>query len=321
MALLKIRFRRDVFEIVISLDRSVSDLFTYLRDVIDLEGLRCRLIIGGRSFQFHESDPGIENEWILLKELSSTSATAILLASSDEDLERMKKFKPDPLLKGLDAEQIEHEKRVSLTYDLSHNNPWGIAAAQDPDFRFERFQVLYKRLEPPPFSAEKLLTKLATDPAIVQIMRARRFKVATLCELDPLDADIEQFKKGEGDKCLLGWNKNYGERIALRLRTNDLQGFRRYDDIVTTLIHELSHNVVGPHNNAFWTLFNQLKEDYRSFHIRRDDAPKLSDPRVQAVSKLSNFPDCESVSSGNSSYRRATVHEMRAARLAALDKK
>ena len=40
-----------------------------------------------------------------------------------------------------------------------------------------------------------------------------------------------------------GVNINAGQEISLRLRTDDLRGFRRYDSIRQTLCHELAHMV------------------------------------------------------------------------------
>jgi len=52
----------------------------------------------------------------------------------------------------------------------------------------------------------------------------------------------------------------------LRLRTDTLKGFRPYKDIMNTLIHELTHNVWGPHDHNFWKLFGELKAQYMRFH-------------------------------------------------------
>lgn len=40
--------------------------------------------------------------------------------------------------------------------------------------------------------------------------------------------------------------QNHGEEISLRIRTDDLKGFRKYESIKKTLLHEL---VSLPHNN------------------------------------------------------------------------
>ena len=67
--------------------------------------------------------------------------------------------------------------------------------------------------------------------------------------------------QAKGD-CLLGYNTNHGMRIDLKLRTDDLSGFRPYSELASTLIHELSHNWVGEHNSLFWTNFGQMRVEY-----------------------------------------------------------
>ena len=46
-------------------------------------------------------------------------------------------------------------------------------------------------------------------------------------------------KVGVSPVCILGVNINAGQEISLRLRTDDLQGFRRFASIRETLCHEL----------------------------------------------------------------------------------
>lgn len=41
------------------------------------------------------------------------------------------------------------------------------------------------------------------------------------------------------------------QEIQLRLRTDDLLGFRKYERIRDTLMHELAHNEFGDHDNNF----------------------------------------------------------------------
>lgn len=43
--------------------------------------------------------------------------------------------------------------------------------------------------------------------------------------------------------CSVNHIQNHGEEISLRLRTDDLKGFRKYDSIKKRLLHEL---VGGP---------------------------------------------------------------------------
>jgi hypothetical protein len=247
------------------------------------------------------------------------------MASTAAEVQRVKNIRPDPLVKGFDQEDRDNLRRAQRTARLENENPWGSGAIQDSEFNFDRFEVLYKRTIPPPFDAEKLLKKLATDPAIVNIMAKNKFKVGTLCELDPEDADMEQASKGESDKCLLGWNRNFGERIALRLRTDDFQSFRNYSSIANTLIHELVHNIHGAHNDDFWRLFNQFKEEYQRFHSGRRNAAsvgsemaRLSTATITSVRDITRPKQPPEHSS--SEPKAASLDEVRKARLKALDK-
>jgi len=118
--------------------------------------------------------------------------------------------------------------------------------------------------------AMELLEKLSTDPGIIAIMRERELVVGTLGEMDPIDDRIMQKMQQEhGDNsCLLGYNTNRGLRIDVKLRTDNLRGFRPYPELVSTLIHELSHNWVGDHNLLFWTNYAQMRAEYLYTHAR-----------------------------------------------------
>src|SRR5204862_4860139 len=59
----------------------------------------------------------------------------------------------------------------------------------------------------------------------------------------------------------LGLNRNAGEVIELRLRTDVYDGYRDYKSIRKTLCHELAHNVHGPHDSKFWALCKQIEQE------------------------------------------------------------
>lgn len=58
--------------------------------------------------------------------------------------------------------------------------------------------------------------------------------------------------------CVLGYNVNRGQEISLRLRTDDLRGFRKYARIRETLVHELAHMVWEEHDDRFKTFNSQV---------------------------------------------------------------
>merc|ERR1712183_206072 len=152
---------------------------------------------------------------------------------------------------------------------------WGDATQQHKDYKFCRLHACtdhsfgHRSTETTPhaFRAMELLEKLSTDPGIVSIMKERELVVGTLGEMDPIDDRIMMKTESHGG-CLLGYNTNHGLRIDIKLRTDDLSDFRQYPELVSTLIHELSHNWVGEHNLLFWTNYAQMRAEYLCTHAR-----------------------------------------------------
>lgn len=64
---------------------------------------------------------------------------------------------------------------------------------------------------------------------------------------------------------LLGINVNRGQKICLRLRyPGDKNQFLPLEQVVDTMLHELSHNVHGPHDAKFHALWDQLRSEYEA---------------------------------------------------------
>eukprot|EP00041_Stephanoeca_diplocostata_P037970 m.1463190 g.1463190 ORF g.1463190 m.1463190 type:complete len:567 (+) comp25134_c0_seq52:212-1912(+) len=114
---------------------------------------------------------------------------------------------------------------------------------------------------PGPYEAESLLRRLANDRGIRAIMQEHKWTVHRLTEFAP---SLSTGIVGVTDSCLLGYNKNKGQEISLRLRTDDFEGFRYYNIIVETLIHELCHMEHSDHDAAFWRLNSQLTKEYKT---------------------------------------------------------
>ncbi|GAN03547.1 WLM-domain-containing protein [Mucor ambiguus] len=61
---------------------------------------------------------------------------------------------------------------------------------------------------------------------------------------------------------LLGMNTNKGWKINLRLRPHyDETQFLEYQDILGTLLHEMAHIVRGPHDEHFYKLLDELRQE------------------------------------------------------------
>lgn len=83
--------------------------------------------------------------------------------------------------------------------------------------------------------------------SISYLMRENGFKVGSLVEFYPRD------------KRLLGMNVNRGMKIMLRLRNpNDEFQFLPRESIMGTALHELTHNLFGPHDNKFYAKLDEL---------------------------------------------------------------
>lgn len=103
--------------------------------------------------------------------------------------------------------------------------------------------------------AREILTTLANDPGIKACMAKHRWTVGSLAELYP-EGDV-----GESEVCVMGLNKNKGQQILLRIRTDDLKGFRKLLSIREVLYHELAHNVHLAHDGNFFKLMRQIKKE------------------------------------------------------------
>ena len=74
--------------------------------------------------------------------------------------------------------------------------------------------------------------------------------------MDPRDDQIMKKKQQEG--VFVRIQRNMGARIYVKLRQDD-GSFNDRDALMKTLLHELCHNVVGPHNAVFFALYADVR--------------------------------------------------------------
>ncbi|KAI2469568.1 WLM-domain-containing protein [Annulohypoxylon bovei var. microspora] len=100
-----------------------------------------------------------------------------------------------------------------------------------------------------------ILKKVAS--LVKPMMRARGWKVGQLTEFYP-----EQHN-------LIGLNVGRGQKICLRLRyPSDRNQFVPIEQVIDTMLHELAHNVHGPHDEKFHALWNQLREEHEALIMK-----------------------------------------------------
>lgn len=107
---------------------------------------------------------------------------------------------------------------------------------------------------PDPDRSQRFLERLADDPGIKAAMRSHKFSVGLLTEMNPAEHTTQESRT-------LGLNRNRGEVVELRLRTDRYDGYRDYKVIRKTLCHELAHNVFGEHDRNFWDLTGQIEKE------------------------------------------------------------
>ena len=127
----------------------------------------------------------------------------------------------------------------------------------------EEAQYTFMTLRPLPYLPNperslQFLQRLKDDAGIKAAMRKHKFTVPILTEMNPIEHTQSNH---EGTSRTLGLNRNQGEVIELRLRTDAYDGYRDYKTIRKTLCHELAHNVWGPHDRNFWDLCKQIEKE------------------------------------------------------------
>ncbi|KAF2771610.1 WLM-domain-containing protein, partial [Teratosphaeria nubilosa] len=115
---------------------------------------------------------------------------------------------------------------------------------------------------PNPEKSQRFLERLANDAGIKASMRKHGFSVGLLTEMNPAEHTTHESKT-------LGLNRNRGEVIELRLRTDAYDGYRDYKVIRKTLCHELTHNVWGDHDRKFWDLCKEIEKEVERNDWRR----------------------------------------------------
>lgn len=141
-------------------------------------------------------------------------ASLTLLASTAEEVDQASSAK-DLRIRGFEDEERLALQRRAASHLVSPKPPSG-------PFTFRSFAPWdLPGLQPPPAQALALLHRLAADPGIAAVMTRHKWTVGQLSEMPP------EGKVGVSPVCILGVNINQGQEISLRLRTDDLRGFRK----------------------------------------------------------------------------------------------
>ena len=237
----RVRWRTAVHEVTLPASAPLAHLAQRLADATGIAPDTARVVVSGKMVAL-----GLASGRPPLILLGQTAAEAqsVVMEASAAQAAALRLREPS----------AEHEARVAW------QRATGAPQQKEPsppsgEWTFGAFTTLQGPLLPSSRHALLLLYKVASDPGIVAVMKAHRWRVGLLSEMPP------EGKVGVSAMCVLGYNVNQGQEIALRLRTDDMKGFRRYERIRETLVHELAHMVYGEHDLRFKALNSQLTRE------------------------------------------------------------
>lgn len=141
---------------------------------------------------------------------------------------------------------------------------------------------------PNPEKSLEFMERLRDDRGIQAIMNKYKWSVPILTELDPASNTTRESR-------LLGLNRNRGQIIELRLRTDAYDGWCNYKEVRKVLCHELTHNVHGDHNEDFWALCRKLEKEVVLLDPFGSRGNAVTDQEFYDGPGLSGPPDEEEV--------------------------
>ncbi|GLB43495.1 putative WLM-domain-containing protein [Lyophyllum shimeji] len=115
----------------------------------------------------------------------------------------------------------------------------------------QAFVQTFAHLKDRPKADRALLLLQRIASLVKPIMRKHSWNLPVLAEFFP------------DNPSLLGLNVNMGQKICLRLRpAHGPDTFYDEEDVVQTMLHELTHNVHGPHDEKFYKFLAGLQDEY-----------------------------------------------------------
>lgn len=223
-------------------DATISDLSDRVAVDLSIPPSNQKFLIAKHGLQKPPfKDPDMALTTLLSKKITLMGSTAAEVSSLNASISAASApRRPGPVKAALPARTRDYKK-----------------AQEEAQYTFHTLRPL--PYLPNPERSLRFLERLRDDAGIKAAMRSHKFSVPLLTEMDPAMHTTHESRT-------LGLNRNQGEVIELRLRTDAYDGYRDYKTIRKTLCHELAHNVWGPHDRNFWNLCNQIERE-----VERDD--------------------------------------------------
>ncbi|WOH02644.1 hypothetical protein DCAR_0522033 [Daucus carota subsp. sativus] len=265
---ISVTWRAKKFIVPMTPNATLREFGDSLQKLTDVRADTLRLIVRSDKsskmlYPFSDEHSSLTLQETPLFQVKSIMMMGVPKAEVDQVLQNAK---ADMRIAGFDEEEKRLRQRISSGPSTPLKLPQG-------NYIFSEFRTLNipgLELNPPASEALKLMHMLAADPGIVAVMNKHRWRVGIMTEMAP------EGYVGVSPVCILGFNKNQGEEISLRLRTDDLKGFRKYQSIKKTLLHELAHMVYSEHDAKFFALDSQLNKEAASLDWTRSTGHTLS---------------------------------------------
>ncbi|RKF65391.1 Ubiquitin and WLM domain-containing metalloprotease [Erysiphe neolycopersici] len=222
---------------------SISDLSDKIAETLHVPSSNQKLLIS----KIGLLKPPFKDPELPLSSILTQKVT--LMGSTIEELSSISIASEEAARRVYRREQPLQKVTASKTHDRKKEQ-------EEKKYTFIKLQPL--SYLPNPSRSLQFLQRLKDDAGIKSVMRKHKFTVPLLTEMDPTEYTQSNH---EGTSRTLGLNRNQGEIIELRLRTDAYDGYRDYKTIRRTLCHELTHNVYGPHNRDFWDLCKQIEKE------------------------------------------------------------
>lgn len=237
---MKIQYRSETLELPESQDETVSELAARCAETINADVSRISLLFLPK--------PGFMKHPFPERKLSDfmTPTTRIKLVGTPKtEVEKM-----DDMAVSAKRDAMRRSN-AKPTVKANKYRDWK-KVQDEATYTFHAIEPL--PYLPDPEKSRRFLTRLSNDPGIKASMRAHKFQVGLLTEMNPAEHTTHESRT-------LGLNRNRGEVIELRLRTDAYDGYRDYKVIRKTLCHELAHNVWGDHDRNFWDLCKEIERE------------------------------------------------------------
>eukprot|EP01041_Mallomonas_annulata_P004627 gene4627-9187_t len=236
---MQIQYRSRNFLVEVVNENTIREIKEKLESQVNIPPTYMTLIVEGKKVADDTTVSNLPN---------GIDSKLFMIGSTEEEIELMKPpervFRIKDDLNPTDDSRIQNYSSLLIKPHIRK---------ELPEYRFHNIEVLpnlpYQNV------AHRILHELANDPGILAILKKHKWSVGSLCELYP------EGYVGVSEVCVMGLNENAGQRILLRLRTDDLQGFRKHLSIRKCLYHELAHNVHSDHDDNFYILMRQIEKE------------------------------------------------------------